>query len=152
MSLKSIAVVALVLVIQELAGCCIRQHRDEPLYPTNVSGWKTRNDRGVTALGDFVLKKNETIDNGKVQVKILDLVAPDACAEAGAFQRNARARIQFVSLTNQKVMCDDLFAENGTGTLSALGGCPSFSESGISVVYVSDINLKEGWVFFELRK
>src|SRR5215475_7108340 len=119
MRLKSIAVVALVLVSH---GCCIRRHRDEPLYPTNVSGWKVRNDGGVTTLGDFVLKKNETIDNGKVQVKILDLVAPDACAEAGAFQRQARARIQFISLTNQKVMCDDFFAERGSMTLSAVGG------------------------------
>jgi hypothetical protein len=150
MKLKSIVLVALVCVSHGLTGCCIRQHRDEPLYPTNVSGWKARNYGDVTTPGEFVLKKNETIDNGKIQVKILDLVAPDACAEAGTFQRNARARIQFISLTNQKVMCDDLFAERGSKTLSSAKGCSSFSESGISFVYVSDINLKEGWVFFVL--
>jgi hypothetical protein len=151
MRLKNIVVFALVLVSQGMAGCCTRQPRTDPKYPINVSGWKTRNERGVTVLGDFVLRKNEVTDNGKTQVKIVDLIAPDPCAEAGAFQHQARARMQFISLLDQKVVCEETFAERGAMSLSAAKGCPSFGEFGLPVVYVADINLKEGWVFFELR-
>jgi hypothetical protein len=134
-----------------MSSCCANDHRSEPAYPKSISGWKERNERGLRILGDFVLKKGESTDNGKVQVKIIDLIPPDPCAETGAFQRQARTRIQLVRLLDHKVLYDDIFAERGTMALSNVKDNVNLDEFGISVIYIYDINLKEGWVYFELR-
>src|SRR5262245_37471055 len=149
--MKTISVLALVMLSLSTGGCCTYEPRVEPAYPQSVSGWKERSERGVRIRGDFVLKKGDSTDNGKIQVKIIDLIPPDPCAEAAAFQRNARARIQFVRLSDNKVLLDDLFATRGTGRLSTTEGTDFYEEFGVSVIYIYDINLKDGWVYLELR-
>jgi hypothetical protein len=116
-----------------------------------VSGWKEHKEQGVRIRGDFVLKKGNSTDNGKIQVKVIDLIPPDPCAEAGAFQSQARAKIQFVRLSDNKVLLEDLFAERGSMTLSPANGTDLYEEFGVSVIFIYDINLKDGWVYFELR-
>ncbi len=133
------------------SSCCSNDPRSEPAYPQSVSGWKERDERGLRILGDFVLKKGETTDNGKIQVKVISLILPDSCAETGSFQRQARARIQFVRLSDNKVLYDDIFVERGTRALSTVKDNVNLDEFGISVIYIYDINFKEGWVYFELR-
>lgn len=149
--MKIISFLALVMLSLSTGGCCSYEPRVEPAYPQSVSGWKERMERGIRIRGDFALKKGTSTDNGKIQVKIIDLIPPDPCAEAGAFQRNARARIQFVRLSDNKVLLDDLFAESGTKTLSTADSTSLYKEFGIDVIYIYDINLKDGWVYFELR-
>jgi hypothetical protein len=149
--MKTILFLAFVMLGLSTGSCCFNEHRVEPVYPQSVSGWKEREEQGVRIRGDFVLKKGISTDNGKIQVKIIDIIPPDPCAEAGAFQRQARARIQFVRLSDSKVLLDDLFAEKGSMTLTTAGGADLYEEFGIYVIYIYDINLKEGWVHFELR-
>lgn len=134
-----------------LAGCCLIERRDEPAYPLNVPGWQEHYEGGARILGEFVLRTSEMIDNGRVQLKIVNLIPPKPCAEPGTFQRQARARIQFIRLSDNKIVGDDLFAERGTMSLSAVKDGINLDELGISVIYIYDINLKDGWVHFELR-
>jgi hypothetical protein len=149
--MKTTLLLALVVLSLLTGSCCSNEHRAEPTYPKSVSGWKERNERGLRILGDFVLKKGEATDNGKVQVKMISLISPDPCAETGSFQHQARARIQFVRLSDNKVLYDDIFAERGTMALLTVKDNVSLGEFGISVIYIYDINFKEGWVYFELR-
>jgi len=159
--MKHILSLLLAVLSLSMGSCCLIERRTEPAYPGSVSGWKERNEQGVRILGDFVLKKGETTDNGKVQVKMISLIPPDPCAETGTFQRQARARIQFVRLSDSKVLFDDIFAEKGTMTLSTIKDAKLYEETikdaklyeefGIYVIYIYDINLKDGWVHFELR-
>jgi hypothetical protein len=149
--MKTISFLVLVVLGLSTNGCCLKESRVEPAYPQSVSEWKERRERGVRIRGEFVLKKGTSTDNGKIQVKVIDLIPPDPCAEAGAFQRNARAGIQFVRLSDNKVLLEDLFAESGSMTLRAADGTSLYEEFGIYVIYIYDINLKDGWVHFELR-
>lgn len=149
--MKTVSFLVLVVLGLSTNGCCLKEPRVEPAYPQNVYGWKERRERGVRIRGEFVLKKGTSTDNGKIQVKIIDLIPPDPCAEAGAFQGQTRARIQFVRLSDNKVLLDDLFAASGTGTLSTADGADLYEEFGVSIIYIYDINLKDGWVHFELR-
>ena len=149
--MKTILFLAFVMLGLSTASCCSHEHRVEPTYPQSVSGWKERKEHGVRVLGDFALKKGASTDNGKIQVKIIDLIPPDPCAEASAFQSQARARIQFVRLSDNKVLLDDLFVERGSMTLSTASGADLYEEFGIYVMYIYDINLKDSWVYFELR-
>jgi hypothetical protein len=70
-------------------------------------GWNERHEKGVSSLGTFVLKKGQTTDNGKLQVKLVDVIPGDSCAEAGTTISRARATLQFVRLPEQKVLCED---------------------------------------------
>jgi hypothetical protein len=90
-----------------LRGCCSETARVEPPYRTEVSGWNERHEKGVSSLGTFVLKKGQTTDNGKLQVKLVDVIPGDSCAEAGTTISRARATLQFVRLPEQKVLCED---------------------------------------------
>jgi hypothetical protein len=159
--MKALSFLALVMFSLSTGSCCLIEHRTEPAYPKSISGWKERDEQGVRIRGDFVLKKGETTDNGKVQVKVIGLIPPNPCAETGTFSRQARARIQFARLSDNKVLFDDIFAENGTMTLSTVKDAKLYEETdkdaklyeefGIHVIYIYDINLTDGWVHFELR-
>jgi len=148
--------VVLVLVTGLLGGCCFPISRAEPPYPTKVSGWLTDAERlkfheehKFWARGDFVLRKNEATDDGKIRVKVIDLIPPDPCAEGGSFQRQARVTLQFIRMADQRVLCEETFPENGYLSVSSKCG-DSLSGYEIPGVGVSDINLKEGWAFIHL--
>lgn len=139
-----------------LGGCCYPIRRVEPPSSPQVSGWLTDKERlkfyeehKFWARGDFVLRKNEATDDGKIRIKVIDLIPPDPCAEGGGFQRQARVTIQFVRMADQRVLCEETFPAHGYLSVSSKCG-DSLSEYGIPRVGVSDINLKEGWAFIQL--
>lgn len=140
-----------VVICSLMPGCCSEMPRVEPQYPTEVLGWKETHVRGVRSLGTFVLNEGQATDNGRVQIKLLDLIPPARCAEAGTSISRRRAKFQFIKLPEQKVLCEDTFVETSSMTISG-GPCgSSLSEFGILSINVGDINLKDGWAFFELR-
>jgi hypothetical protein len=134
-----------------IVGCCKSQTRVEPSFPQKVYGWVERQDRGLRILGDFVLSKGESTDNGKIRVVVTDIIPNDPCAEPGTFQYQARAKMQFLSLVDGKVLCEDTFAEKGGASLVGEICGSSLSQYGMAAIYVISINVKDGWVFFELR-
>jgi hypothetical protein len=146
------SLIAMLVAYSLLRGCCSETPRVEPPYPTEVSGWNERRARGVTSLGTFVLKNGQTTDNGKLQVKLLDVIPGDSCAEVGTTINRARATLQFVSLSEQKVLCEDSFIETSSMAISGSACGKNLGEFGVVGILIGDINLKEGWVFFELRE
>jgi hypothetical protein len=139
-----------------LGGCCSSINRTEPAYPGKVSGWLTDKQRlmfyeehNYWSRGNFVLRKNEATDDGKIRIKVLDLIPPDPCAEVMSFQRTARVTLQFIRMSDQRPLCEDTFPEHGAGRVYSTCG-DSLDEFGIDAVVISDINLKEGWAFIRL--
>ncbi len=139
-----------------LGACCFPEKRIEPSYPSKVSGWLTDKQRlkfyeenKSWSRGNFVLRKSEATDDGKIRIKVLDLIPPDPCAEGAALQRQARVTLQFIRMSDQKALCEETFPERGA--LAVYSKCgDSLDEFGIDVVGVNDINLKEGWAFIRL--
>ena len=129
--------------------CCSWQERREPLYPTNVVGWKNYEKGGTKMRGSFVLHKGGTIDNGEIRIKVLDLMPADPCAEPGTFNYQARVKFEFIRMIDEQLVCEDIFPENGGGSFSPECG-EYLSKIGIFGVGVRAINVKESWVFFEL--
>lgn len=137
-------------------GCCPKSERIEPPYPSGLIGWSGRVDKGGFVVRDFVLRKGESTGNGNVEVRLLELLPGDSCTEAGDFRHLARARIQFISAADKKILCEDVFGDSGTSTLSATP-CRSdpqrlslLANSGVQTVY-ANINLQEAWVYLQLR-
>jgi hypothetical protein len=133
----------LIIVMSLFSGCCFRRESNsyEPPYPQSVVGWKYHEENGVGIVGEFVLKKGESTNNGEVQIKIVDLISPDTCADQGTTQSKKRAKIQFVRMADNKVMCEETFPTGG-GNLCG----KSLDEFWISSIGIRDINIRDQWV------
>jgi hypothetical protein len=144
-----IGCVAFLLTSLILNGCHLLAGRSEPSYPTNVTGWKDYQENGAQQRGNFVLKKGETTDNGKIRIKVLDITAPDPFAESGTWSSLPKAQLEFVRVSDQKVLCTHTYAEREGRRLSADCG-ENLVEYGLLGISIRAINLKEQWVFFAL--
>ena len=137
-------------------GCCPKSERIEPPYPNELVGWPGRADKGGFIVRDFLLRKGESTENGKITVRLVELLPGDPCTEAGDFRHLARARVQFLRISDEKILCEDVFGDSGTSTLSASNcqgdpqGLATLSDSGVHAVYAS-INVREAWVYLQLR-
>ena len=130
-----------------LSACC--PERQEPSPPEDAIGWKDFQEGTTMYRGRFLLKKGQSTDNGKVEVKVLELIPPGCASEAASFERLARVRLQFTSVSDHKVLCSEVYGENSGGYLTL--DCPAMPQDfGISGIKVSAINLKDRWVFFSL--
>jgi hypothetical protein len=136
-----------------IGGCClIGEARKEPSYPTVRLGWDERGVRGVHMLGSFVLKPGEAIDDGNVQIKVVELTPGDPCAEAYSFVGADRVILRFARKTDQRTICEPIFMVGGGGSLLGDQCGRVAKESDIAAVYIKMINITDGWVYFELAK
>jgi hypothetical protein len=142
---------AVILLACLTRGCCPESTRIEPNYPTEVSGWQQRHERGLKILGNFVLRKDQMIENGEIQIKLLELIPGNPCVDAGSERHQPRVTLQFVKARDEKVLCEDTFAEKGSRVFSGTQCRSSLTEFGIMGIYVIAVNVKDEWVFFELR-
>jgi hypothetical protein len=134
-------------------SCCrFERHVDLP-YPSKVLGWMSGEERskvyadwGYRAQGQFVIKTGDSVENGKIRVKVCRLIPPDYCDEQDSFYRKARVELQFIRMSDQKVLCETIIPERGGGPV-APNCVDSLMEFDIDVIGVYGINLKDGWAF-----
>jgi len=148
-TIMQITCVALLLTSLILSGCSLPSRRLEPSYPTGVIGWKDHQENGVRQRGNFVLKKGETTDNGKIQIKVLNITAPDHCAESGTWSSLPNVELEFARVSDKKVLCTHTYSEREGRSLSADCG-ENLVEYGLLGISIRAINLKEQWGFFVL--
>ena len=143
-------IVLLIVSIVFIRSCCTAPNRVEPPIPKQALGWNYREENGIHIQGDFLLHKGEVINNGRVQIKVLDILPGDPCAEPAHYLYLPSAKLQFIRLSDQKVLCEERFFENWSGIIGT-GHCPDeIFNLGLDVIHISAINLTDRWVFFEL--
>jgi hypothetical protein len=136
------------------AGCCYTSAtRTQPVRPSRVSGWRTTSYGSVVSVGDFVLGKGESTDNGKVRVSVKDII-PLECKSPLAEPLPTRVLLSFYRVSDGKRLCERAFTTGGA-TLSGTGIndadiCGSDFE--FKGIYISAISSSENWVAFDLRK
>lgn len=131
-------------------GCCSAQEREQPRPPEKVQGWKDSYSGGVHYIGELLLHKGDSSDNGKIGVKVLDIVTPQPGSEGYASM--PKAVLQFYRPSDKQILCEATFTEGGTtmGTGPPYPHCKP--EVGLSAISVSGINTMDNWVWFDLRK
>jgi hypothetical protein len=100
----------------------------------------------ISVIGEFVLRKGESVDDGEVRVKMIDIYsaryhlldAPDL----------PKAKVQFFRVPNQTMICEAVFTRGGNRL-----DLPHVCKNDLKwdVIYIRDVNCNEGWVFFDLR-
>jgi hypothetical protein len=139
-------IIIFALFVQLMPGCCFfRRDSYEPPRPQSVMGWKYQEVRGVSIIGEFVLKKGESTSNGEIQIKLVEVLPAEQCADQGEARAKRRARIQFITSSDQKVVCDQIFPTGGGNLCGS-----ALDEFWISGIGIRDISVKDQWVYFIL--
>lgn len=129
---------------------CRERNKIEPPYPTNVRGWHRYEEQGVSYRGNFLLKVGKSTTDGKIQVKVINLIPADNCGDLQLFTNLDRVTLQFIRMSDKKILCEDIFGEKSSISISA-GKCGNnLDDFNIIGIFVVAINMKENWVFFEL--
>ncbi len=133
-----------------MASCCIspQKRHPEPKRPDSVRGWRDAEFSGVHSIAELVLKKGESSDNGSLGVQVVDIIAPDRCAEPNSYLGSPRVIVRFFRPSDRMKLCEATLIEGGSG----LDSPTCDKEFGVTVIYINAINTKEGWLWFELRK
>src|SRR5262245_22877533 len=155
-NLKLIAVLSSLSSIL-LLSCNVKRTREEPPYPTGITGWEGKKNNSGEVNRYFVLKSGEATDNGQIQVRVIEIYPTEIWSESGSVRRMARARILVVRLSDNKVLCDDVYPEKGGAILSPQScHCKSsdfelLRMNNIETFSNISINVKEGWVSFSMN-
>ena len=102
--IKTVLCFGLGLIISQGHSCCSGSLPPEPAHPGSVAGWKESHECGVHTIAILVLKKDEFSDNGKIGVKVDDVIAADPCSGAGTLKRTPRVKLQFYEMPLQKMV------------------------------------------------
>jgi hypothetical protein len=142
---------ALFLFCLLTSGCCqlFSKEDPQPARPNVTSTWTEQTDSfGVRTIGFFVMNKGEAIDNGRLGVKVID-VLPMECECMSCEPTYPRVKIAFYRPSDNKVLCEGDFFK-GSASLEITAKCDP--GMGISHLAINAINTKDKWVSFDLRK
>ena len=119
---------------------------NEPERPTYAQGWQQHDVGAVTIKGQFVLNKGQSVNDGTVGIRVVD-IRGGSCA---AFREPEypSTKVQFFSVSDQRVLCEDVFRVGGS-RLDVIEGCGKSLKW--DVLGISAINSKDNWVAFDLR-
>ena len=146
--MRVIVIGFLILSISGAMGCCQKPQLPEPTPPTAVRGWQDFEESGVHYVGEFILKKGQSTDNGQIGVTLVDVIPAKPCADEGYFAY-PKAVIRFYRVSDQEVLCEATFLSGGGGTLL---NSPSYCNSTIDLtgLFLISVNTKDGWAYFAL--
>lgn len=146
--MRIIVISFLTVSISLAIGCCRRPQLPEPTPPTVVRGWQDFEESGVHYVGEFILKKGQSTDNGQIGVSLVDVIPAKPCADEGYFSY-PKAVIRFYRVSDQEVLCEATFLAGGGGTLL---NSPSYCGTNIDLTGLSlmSVNTTDGWAHFAL--
>jgi hypothetical protein len=143
--MKLITRAALLFVLLSQAGCCSwMKEFNEPEKPTNPRGWQKHQVGSITVSGDFVLATGESVDDGSIGIKVLEIHG----GYCGLHEpKYPETRLLFFNVSDQTVLCEGVF-HVGSSRLDAIPACGQRLKW--SHLGVSGINSKDNWVAFSL--
>jgi hypothetical protein len=128
--------------------CSMKQEEPiQPKMPQSVRGWHDRIDKGVRSVAELALKEGETSGNGRVEVRVEQIIPADLRAEPNSYSGSPRVVLTFHKSTDKALLCRVNFSVAGGGLDQP--GCDTKS-MGFEAITVHAINTKEKWVWFSL--
>ena len=116
----------------------------QPRRPMNLSGWReTPWGEEVTYVGQFVLQKCESIDNGKIGVRLVNITSKPCPFATICLQPEAKASLRFYRPADQSVICETTLESSST-SYDARRVCAGLPFTNINV---REINTREDWAF-----
>ena len=116
----------------------------QPRRPMNLSAWReTPWGGGVTYVGQFVLQKGESTDNGQIGVRLVNITSKPCPFATICLQPEAKASLRFYRPADQSVICETTLDSSST-SYDARRVCAGLPFTNIDV---REINTREDWAF-----
>ncbi len=145
-SLKKLSIFVIILLLITASGCC-RRVDTNPSRPNQVRGWQEFQEENIKGVGEFVLNRGDSVNNGRVGVKLINTIQARACR--GTESAGPSATVQFYRVSDKKIIWESDLPKGNTSFISFN---PSLVEYGLGTISIHEINTKEGWIWFELWK
>src|SRR5262249_17605345 len=122
-----------------------------PDPPTSVRGWREFNEQGIHAIGEFLLRNGESVENGMFGVQLVETITPKRCSDPWAEDDvTPRALIRFYEVPSKHVILETKVRKQANLRLVDFD-FPA-SKYGVGAISVREINTRDKWVWFELWK
>jgi hypothetical protein len=131
-------------LLLNFTSCC-KHPRLQLSRPAQVEGWRDSYENTTHFIGELVLKKGESSDNGKVGVRIVEIIKPEIQCGLMAERSEPEITLQLFDPATKEILC-----EKTTTTGNSYLKCDPRAD--VSVIGVKAINYNEGWVWFDLRE
>lgn len=148
MKITKIAFVLVCLIA--FISCKSPATRPEPMPPSLVRNWERYNERGATIIGDFLLKRGGSTNNGKLRVELIDLIAGDLSTSPNEDAYRVKCVLRFVQSSDGKLLCEDQFVEKSSTPISITKCKNQLTDHGVLSIYIDAINLKDNWAHIQL--
>src|SRR5262245_52289184 len=101
--------------------------------PDHARGWIHERRNDTTQLGEFVLNKGETIDNGELAITVVDLTPPP-CPRPDRYDSDgSAATFRFTRTSDHKILCEVKLEEDSTSWDSTSFGSTELPFDALSV-------------------
>ena len=128
-------------------SCQIERYVFAPRRPPAGAGWENVRSGDAVYLGQFVMNKGESAENGDVGVSVVSL-QPPPCPPPDSYDTDgSRARFRFYRVSDRQPLCEVEFERSTTSYELGQTCGDKIPFRGISV---ERINAGEGWVLFTL--
>jgi hypothetical protein len=114
----------------------------QPTRLENPSGWREVGRGGsITFVGQFVLTKGQSTDNGNLGVKLVDISWKPCPAHTLCLSTDAQATLRFYHPSDGSVICEPKLHASDT-SYGAKYVCPGLPFTNLEV---REINTRDGW-------
>lgn len=128
-------------------SCCRTVHSD-PASPTSTRGWKAFSEQGINAVGEFLIKKGQSVENESLGVELISTIAPRKCSDPGAEQDMfPKAVVRFYAVPSKQTLAEVQIRKSTSTSLHL-----PVTDYGVNAIFAREINTKDGWIWFELWK
>jgi len=138
-----------ILLFMSACGCVEVPSTPDP--PTTVRGWQEFDEQGIHAIGEFLLRKHQSIENDKFGVELVETITPKRCSDPWAEDDvTPRVVMRFYEVPGKRVILETKIRKQANLRLIDVD-FPS-ARYGVGAISVRDINTRDEWVWFELWK
>lgn len=145
-----VALIIVILLLDAclLSGCCKKVLRAPPL-PPSVRGWQQfKTNDGFHAIGEFVMKKGESVENGKFGLTLIKTVPPINCTFRENDDNIVRAVLRIYDVQSKRTLVDVELADGSTNRL--INYKFPIEKYGLDTIFTQEINTKDEWIWIEL--
>jgi hypothetical protein len=142
---RQFTLLVLIVVLPALSGCC-RSVDSNPSRPSQVRGWQEFGEGPTKTIGEFVLKKGESINNHIVAVQLVDIVKGRSCS--GTESTGPSALVRFYRVSDRQTLLEIQLTAGNTRLINF--NRPLVEEYGLDTIFIRGINTQDGWIWFEL--
>jgi len=114
----------------------------QPSRPEDTAGWQQVDlGGGYTRIGQFVLSKGQSTDNGEIGVKLIKITSKPCPFATICLVPEASATLRFYRAADQTEICETTLAADSTGYVTKVV-CPGLP---FSIIHVYTINTSQEW-------